>query len=187
MNEYGAWIRYLNGGPTGFIVIRAFDFTVPRDGLYDWTFSCDFDGIFSIDGTIIGDLRNVQTAFSDVQTGTTTLPAGEHKIQFQVLNRAEGAGVAIKLIEQDTGIQVWSTKDPIRSKIPYKYWQDVYAIPLDQGKYTYRSGKYLIKNTQPALGNYWGSYFSSDGSLFTVTADGFGNLDIKFNGRKYGS
>ena len=187
MNEYGAWIRYLNGGPTGFIVIRAFDFTVPRDGLYDWTFSCDFDGIFSIDGTIIGDLRNVQTAFSDVQTGTTTLPAGEHKIQFQVLNRAEGAGVAIKLVEQDTGIQIWSTKDPIRSKIPYKYWQDVYAIPLDQGKYTYRSGKYLIKNTQPALGNYWGSYFSSDGSLFTVTADGFGNLDIKFNGRKYGA
>jgi hypothetical protein len=78
---------------------------------------------------------------------------------------------------------------PVRTA--YRFWGEVYRIPLNQGAHTYRTGdlnpvsnlpKYLVKDSvmTETDGKPYGAFFEGQ-SMFTVRDDGAGNLTITFN------
>lgn len=85
-------------------------------------------------------------------------------------------------ITDSNGNSWWDTRRPRRTA--YAYWAEVYRIPLTQGKHLYKSGDYLVKTNDFALGKTYGSYCGNDdyvGSMFLVGDDGKGNVGVSMN------
>lgn len=192
---YGTWIRpsaYLDIeggkiGPVGYYVERTYKFTTPRSGLHTWTMASDNESYFTIDGGLVGDLRNVgyQQSYRTTHSGSVNLDAGEHTLTFYVINTGYAAAIALKIVDPASQ-EVWSTRFPIRIGFPYQNWQEVYRIPLTGIARIYQcNDEYCIKNSNAAAGQRWGYYFGTVGatanSMFTVTDDGSGNITIDMN------
>ena len=194
---YGTWIRpssYLDSeggkfGPFGTYVERTYKFTTTRAGTHTWTFSSDNEAYFTIDGALVGDLRDVgfDQSYRQAYTGTTpALSAGEHTLTFYVINTNGPAALALRILDLESQ-EVWSTRFPIRIGPVYENWQEVYRIPLTGNAQSYQcNDTYCIKNSNNVNGQRWGYYFGSPGttanSMFTVTDDGSGNITIAMNG-----
>jgi len=193
---YGTWIRpssYLDSeggkfGPFSTYVERTYKFTTTRAGTHTWTFSSDNEAYFTIDGALVGDLRDVgfDQSYRQAYTGTTpALSAGEHTLTFYVINTNGPAALALKILDSASQ-EVWSTRFPIRIGSPYQNWQEVYRIPLTGNAQSYQcNDTYCIKNSNNVNGKRWGYYFGDAGttanSMFTVTDDGSGNITIALN------
>lgn len=197
LKDYGSWVRPNSNNPTNINLFRYYKFNVPTTGRYTWEFAADSVGSFNIDG---GPQLNVTSGLSKSETGSITLAAGVHTVNFQILNSSASGSIAIAITTPD-GAQVWSTRTPVRASDPYHNWSEVYRIPLPSATTgtpaTYQSAFYCIKDTaaaRPDAGSEsvqftrWGDFFGTpngitDRSLFTVVDDGFGNLAITLNGK----
>jgi hypothetical protein len=87
-------------------------------------------------------------------------------------------------IKDDNGNSWWSTKTPRR--VAYQYWAEVYRIPLPTvaTRTTYNSKDYMVKVTDLALGQTYGSWCGTEkskGSLVILIDDGKGNITISMN------
>lgn len=185
LRAYGVWIdddSSGNGYPFNYHVKRSYIVELPADGTYTLTFAADSYATFTIDGTVVGDLTSDPNPYQVEHTESRTLTAGTHTLGFDVVNRDGPGRVAMRLVQSNTGRNVWSTILPVRAPNPFLYWSEVYRIPLTNGAFEYVSiTPYLIKNRQTAEGNAYGVYFGAVGSLLVVKDDGLGNLDISFN------
>ena len=181
LKTYGASIAYNAGAPAGIGVTRSYTFTANSTQVYNWSFAVADRGYFQIDGVLISDLRNSSSPNTQ-HTGQIYLTAGEHTVTFYMENDSPAGGIAIRIYDPISLVDQWSTIVPIRDTYAYRYWQEVYRVPLTQGAYVYNSKDYYIKDSKVAAGASYGSYFSN-GSIFTVTDDGGGNLDIRFNAK----
>jgi hypothetical protein len=192
---YGVWIRpssYQDAeggrfGPVGIYVERTYKFIVSTAGVHTWTMSSDNESYFTVDGALVGDLRNVgrDQSYKQQYTGSVNLTAGEHTLTFYVINTNGPAAIALRIVDT-VGLEVWSTRFPIRIGSVYQNWQEVYRIPLTGSAQSYQcNDTYCIKNSNNVNGQRWGYYFGSAGStansMFTVTDDGSGNITIALN------
>jgi hypothetical protein len=192
---YGVWIRpssYQDAeggrfGPVGIYVERTYKFIVSTSGLHTWTMSSDNESYFTVDGALVGDLRNVgrDQSYKREYTGSINLTAGEHTLTFYVINTNGPAAIALRIVDP-ASLEVWSTRFPIRIGSVYQNWQEVYRIPLTGSAQSYQcNDTYCIKNSNNVNGQRWGYYFGSAGStansMFTVTDDGIGNITIALN------
>ena len=193
---YGTWIRprsYLDIeggkiGPVGYYVERTYKFIVSTAGLHTWTMASDNESYFTIDGALVGDLREVgyQQSYRTTHSASINLTAGEHTLTFYVINTGYAAAIALRIVDT-ASLEVWSTRFPIRIGPVYENWQEVYRIPLTGSAQSYQcNDTYCIKNSNNVKGQRWGYYFGSPGttanSMFTVTDDGSGNITIAMNG-----
>ena len=192
---YGTWIRpssYLDAeggkiGPVNYYVERTYKFIVSTAGLHTWTMASDNESYFTIDGALVGDLRDVgyQQSYRTTHSGSVNLTAGEHTLTFYVINTGFAAAIALRIVDP-ASLEVWSTRFPIRIGSVYENWQEVYRIPLTGSAQSYQcNDTYCIKNSNNVNGQRWGYYFGSAGStansMFTVTDDGSGNITIALN------
>lgn len=192
---YGTWIRpssyqSVEGGqfgPYNIYVNRTYKFITTTAGSHTWTMASDNESYFTIDGALVGDLRNVgrDQSYKREYTGSVYLEAGEHTLTFYVINTNGPAAIALKIVDT-TSLEVWSTRFPIRIGPVYQNWQEVYRIPLTGAAQSYQcNDAYCIKNSNNVNGQRWGYYFGSPGttanSMFTVTDDGSGNITIAMN------
>jgi hypothetical protein len=148
----------------------------------------DNESYFTVDGSLVGDLRDVgrDQSYKREYTGSVNLTAGEHTLTFYVINTNGPAAIALRIVDT-TSLEVWSTRFPIRIGSVYQNWQEVYRIPLTGLAQSYQGNdSYCIKNSNNVNGQRWGYYFGSPGttanSMFTVTDDGSGNITIAMNG-----
>lgn len=187
-STYGVWPRSTDPGPyTEWY--RSYKIYAPNDGIYNWEFSVDNYGWFTIDGAVVGDIRNVGDSYKRSYVGSVSLTAGVHILTMYATNRASSGSnpgaIAITITKADDNQQIWSTLNAVRSNTPYIYWSEVYRIPLDRGAFTYQLKNYLIKAINPMYGggnisDFFGSGATA-GSMLSVTDDGFGNLTITMN------
>jgi len=186
LKDFGIWVNPMpNWPPNDVTVSRTHTITVPTTGNYNWSLAIDDTGWFDIDGTLVGDVRNEKYHFQVEHTGVTRLTAGNHTLTWHAVNTGRSrsgnpGSVGIRLKRASDGLVIWSTLNPVRATPAYRYWKEVYRIPLTLGKHTYRSKDYYIKYHSANIFTMYGSYFGSDGSFFTATDDGFGNISIAF-------
>lgn len=192
---YGVWIRpssYQDAeggrfGPVGTYIERTYKIIVSTAGVHTWTMASDNESYFTVDGALVGDLRNVgrDQSYKREYTGSINLTAGEHTLTFYVINTNGPAAIALRIVDT-ASLEVWSTRFPIRIGSVYENWQEVYRIPLTGLAQSYQcNDAYCIKNSNNVNGQRWGYYFGSAGStansMFTVTDDGSGNITIALN------
>lgn len=71
-----------------------------------------------------------------------------------------------------------------QSVVPYTYWNMVYRIPIPSSTTeiptSYKSADYLVKQSNIDYGFYFGDS-QTQGSIFLVDDDGFGNLQVRMN------
>jgi hypothetical protein len=183
LNDFGVWVNPDLVSPTDSLVNRSYTIQVPTSGNYAWSLAMDDYGWFDIDGTLVGDLRNMPNPYQVEHTGEVYLTAGTHELTWYVTNTKvgyTGASAAIRLKCASDNLVIWSTLTPVRSLPAYAYWREVYRIPLTLGAGTYRSKNHYIKYYGNTTMDSYGAFFGSDGSFFTATDDGVGNVGISF-------
>ena len=180
LNMYGVW-NVPNGG-TGSVSAwdtTASPYTVDAPHIsgsvtYYYQFSCDNSGYFYIDGAEIAGNAD----YVNPTAGTISLTPGRHSISWSIDNQGGPGAVGLRIYKAD-GTDIWSTLTPIgNSQTQIPYWLDLGRIQLDQGYRIYYSNSYYIRNS--GYGNYFG-VSSSQGSMFTIVDDGYGNLSIALN------
>lgn len=197
MQEYAVIIRpYEATNPINNYITIKYVFNVPTAGDYTWRFAVDNNGYFLIDGGIVGDLRSVGNGYSSFFEGVISLNEGDHTVTLNWINSGSPGSnnpgaIALAIRRTSDDLEIWSTIRAKRNNAtpPYRYWQEVYRIPLTEGAFTYQSKNYIIKGYNASYNdNYesapWGYYFGNGEksySLFTVTDDGFGNLSFSVN------
>jgi len=185
LRDFGVWVNPMpNQPPNDVTVSRTHTFNAPTSGNYNWSLAIDNNGWFDIDGQLVGDVRNQRRKFEVEHTGVTYLAAGNHTLTWHAVNTGRNksgnpGSAGIRLKRASDGLVIWSTLTPVRSTPAYRYWKEAYRIPLTLGAHTYRSRNYYIKY-HGAIATTYGSYFGSDGSFFTATDDGLGNISIAF-------
>lgn len=186
LKDYGVWPESRTESTINVQIVRTYTFEVPTTGTYQWEYSVDDVGTAKINGIITG--ASSYEGWRTSQKGTITLETGKtHTIELTMKNTGREAGVAFNLVNSATGASVWSTRVPLRSSAPYKYWAEVYRIPVDQAKIYYLKD-YSVKNIG-AVGNrsasyYFGNSAETSGSMLSISADANGNLSIFQNPRR---
>lgn len=194
LRDFGSWVKPLSNTPRDYVVTTKHKFTLPSATTINWEFTVDDYGYFAIDDVIVGDLRYTSAPYSSVYSGTWELAAGEHTISYAGWGIPRVNGFAIRL-SYPGGTEIWSTRTPVRTsnQLPYRYWAEVYRIPLDKGtSATYYSADYCVKYNASVLtvtantgriaikyGDVFGLNDSAR-SMFTVVDDN-GNLTISMN------
>jgi hypothetical protein len=173
LRTYGVWDNpggSPNGPYTWNTLGNPYTFDAPHTSgsvTYYYEFSADNSGYFYIDGaeiSINGDLTGSTT-------GSISLTPGRHTIAW-LIDNFDGPGALGLRIYSSNGTDIWSTLTPIGS-VPY--WLDYGRIFLDGSNRAYYSKDHYDRNLGLS-GNF--GVGSSNGSIFTVTDDGYGNLNI---------
>jgi hypothetical protein len=176
LRTYGVWANpggSPNGPYTWNTLGNPYTFDAPHtsgSATYYYEFSADNSGYFYIDGaeiSINGDLTSSVT-------GSISLTPGRHTISW-LIDNIDGPGALGLRIYSSNGTDIWSTLTPIGS-VPY--WLDYGRIFLDGANRAYYSKDSYIRNLGLS-GNF--GVGSSNSSMFTVTDDGYGNLNIALN------
>jgi hypothetical protein len=173
LRTYGVWANP-GGSPNGPYTWdtqgNPYTFDAPHTSgsvTYYYEFSADNSGYFYVDGTeisISGDLTGSTT-------GSISLTPGRHTIAW-LIDNIDGPGALGLRIYSSNGTDIWSTLTPIGS-VPY--WLDYGRIYLDGSNRAYYSKDSYVRNLGLS-GNF--GVGSSNSSMFTVTDDGYGNLNI---------
>jgi len=176
LRTYGVWANP-GGSPNGPYTWdtqgNPYTFDAPHTSgsvTYYYEFSADNSGYFYVDGTeisISGDLTGSIT-------GSISLTPGRHIIAW-LIDNIDGPGALGLRIYSSNGTDIWSTLTPIGS-VPY--WLDYGRIFLDGANRAYYSKDSYVRNLGLS-GNF--GVGSSNNSMFTVTDDGYGNLNIALN------
>jgi hypothetical protein len=195
---YGVTYRYHVTIPvTSSLVKRSYTFST-QAGTHSFNYAVDDNGYVEISNPNTGGFDVVfdgrtqikATNYNRINQGTWNAPiTGSYIVNLYSQNTGFPGAVAFRLINSATGLDVWSTRDPVRAA--YLNWAEVYRIPLNQGAYTYRTGelnptnnmyKYLVKDScmTNSDGKPYGAFFEGQ-SMFSVTDTGEGNLAITFN------
>jgi hypothetical protein len=199
-NDYSGWSSFLKSPTTGgygvtvawnrrlpitnIYIKRSYTITVPTAGSHTHNFSVDDYGYVEISNgsggfDVINDQRSGNSNWSRVNSGTWTAPtAGTYTLNLYFKNALRQGAVAFQLINDASQTTVWSTLTPVRTA--YRYWAEVYRVPLIQGAHTYQSIDHYVKDTAIADGYSYGNFFEGQ-SMFAVTDDGSGNLSVTFN------
>ena len=191
---HGTWINDSGYSPVGTWVSRSYTFYTPQAGNHTYRFAVDNLGYFTINGGVIADRSDpaLVGTYSPVSGSVYIDSPGNYALTIYMYNTDNGyydnvtnpGSVALE-INDPNGFTVWSTQTPVRSSTPYRYWNEVYRIPVD-GAVTLYSRDYLIKSGNSAGGNTYGSYFGEtgtalEGSMFVVSNDGSNNITITLN------
>ena len=195
---HGVWVNDSGWSPVGVFVPRTYSINSQSPGTYTYSFAADNQSYFTIDGTLIGDLRNAPITLTPDQ-GSFDLSAGNHTLTVYFYNADVGyydstdnPGSMALTITDPNGVVVWDSNFPIRrSYTAYQYWNEVCRIPLFDPPasgtlYYYYSKDYLIKNLSPLGGRSYGSYFGDSGSgaagsMFTVVQNFQNEITIRLN------
>ena len=181
---------------TSILIKRSYTFNA-ISGAHIFNYAVDDNGYVEISNPnsngfdIVFDGRGRGGAnFNSINSGSWSAPVtGIYTINLYSQNTGRPGAFAFQLYRQDTQEAVWSTRVPVRTA--YRFWGEVYRIPLNQGAHTYRTGdlnpvsnlpKYLVKDSvmTETDGKPYGAFFEGQ-SMFTVRDDGAGNLTITFN------
>jgi hypothetical protein len=177
LNTYGVWILPGGGSFRPGSFANTYNFTVPSDGTYWWSYSVDNYGSIYIDGQLQGSFAN----YPSYDQGTIYLTAGSHTITITAANTGSPGSVGATITgSQDLVNIYWSTRVPVRTTPAYQYWGEAYRIPLTLGAATYQSKDYCVKKTDLAAGTNYGPR-AATGSICTVSDNGTGNLSITIN------
>ena len=180
LNMYGVW-NVPNGGTGG---VSAWDttsspytFDAPHTSgsvTYYYQFSCDNSGYFYIDGGEIAGNGD----YANATQGSISLAPGRHNISWSIDNQGGPGAMGLRIYQAD-GTDIWSTLNPIgNNQTAIPYWLDLGRMQIDGSNRTYYSKYFYIRNS--GYGNYFG-VSSAQGSMFTITDDGYGNLNIALN------
>ena len=186
---YGVCYRYHTTMPvTASFVKRSYTFTA-QAGAHSFGYAVDDNGYVEISNPntsgfdVVFDARGRgRSNYNQVNQGSWTAPVtGTYTINLYSQNTGYPGAVAFQLYNQSTGLEVWSTRVPVR--VAYTNWAEVYRIPLNQGATTYYSKNYIVKDS--AITGYdgkpYGDFFEGQ-SIFSVQdRNGDGNLTITFN------
>lgn len=188
LNTYGVWVDTDNTKPNGVFMTRTFKFTVATGGTYGYQFAVDNEGWFDIDGqAVLGNQG--PNVFASSTVGSVYISAGDHTITLHMQNDGTvGAtnygGIGLN-IYNGRFVSIWNTKDNAVTTNAYQYWQEVYRIPIaaDGTQRTFYNAPYCVKDVGAVNGTRWSDYFgtlgdASQGSMFSITDDGVGNLSI---------
>jgi len=197
---HGVWINDSGWSPVDVYVARTFTFTVTTGGTHTYRFAADNLAYFTIEGTVIGDLRyptNGDRTTPDPVQDTFQLTTGVKTLTIYFYNENNGypdnvnnPGSLALTITGPTGLTVWDSNQPVRTGyVPYQYWNEVYRIPLytsTSSPATYYSKDYIIKNLCPLNKYSYGYYFgdtgsAEQGSMFTVTQSTLNDITITLN------
>jgi hypothetical protein len=181
---------------TNILIKRSYTFNA-RSGVHTFDYAVDDNGYVEISNPNSGGFDVVfdgrgrgRANFQNVNSGSWSAPVtGVYTINLYSQNTGGPGAFAFRLDRQDTQEAVWNTRVPVRTA--YRYWGEVYRIPLNQGAHTYRTGeldtvsnlpKYLVKDSvmTETDGKPYGAFFEGQ-SMFTVRDDGTGNLTITIN------
>jgi hypothetical protein len=190
LNTYGVWVDTNNTQPNGNFMTRSFKFNCPVGQNYGYQFAVDNEGWFDIDGqAVLGNQGPNTIASSSI--GSVYISAGDHVITLHMKNNgaisaSNYAGIGLN-IYNGRFVSIWNTKDNAVTSNAYLYWQEVYRIPIaaDGTQRTFYNAPYCVKDTGAVNGARWSDYFGtqgdvSQGSIFSVTDDGTGNLSINW-------
>ena len=195
---HGVWVNDSGWSPVGVFVPRTYSINSQSPGTHTYTFAADNQAYFTIDGILIGDLRNNSITLTPYQD-SFDLSAGNHTLTVYFYNADVGyydstnnPGSMALTITDPNGVVVWDSNLPVRTGYTaYQYWNEVCRIPLYDSTATdaiYYSKNYLIKNLSPLNGYSYGSYFGytgsiQEGSMFTVIQDPYNNITIALNAK----
>lgn len=184
------WGRPYYAGRNPNLVYLHYTINCPASDTYTIDFGMSYaTGFCTIDGNIVVDLRTNQ--FYSINSNTIFLGAGQHTLSIAYVGR-EGFGLcnlALRMTGSGGG-EVWTTRYPLRSAAPFRYWSEVYRIPIyaNGSVMVHQSANYRLKTTRMIeagqTGYAWGDFCGSNeraGSMFTVVDDGSGNLIIELN------
>ena len=162
LRNYGVWYTDLSKTLNEY-----YTFLVRDPGQMNVAF--DFDAATAsllIDGSIVRTTAG---------TSYPTLTAGLHTVTIVATSHNKGtASVAVR-ITNSNGYDVWNTLDPM---VPT--WAEVGRITLTGAAQTYQVPPNLY-NGNVGYNQTFASYFSN-GSIISVTDNGYGELTIKLNG-----
>lgn len=188
LNTYGVWVDTDNTKPNGTFMTRSFKFTCPAGANYGYQFAIDNEGWFDIDGqAVLGNQG--PNVFASSTVGSVYISAGEHVITLHMKNvgtagASNYGGIGLN-IYNGRFVSIWNTKDNAVTSGAYRYWQEVYRIPIaaDGTQRTFYNAPYCVKDVGAVNGTRWSDYFgtlgdASQGSMFSITDDGVGNLSI---------
>ena len=166
---------------------RSYTFNAKTSGNYSWSFCVDDSGWVEI-STVDGLYSTGGGSYGYPATGSVYLTAGNHILNIFVRNTGRPGQIAFLLTDDSDSSTAWSTLVPRR--VAYQGWMEVYKIVLDQGTYTYQSANYLVKDSGMVFdpsdyygGLSYGSFFTN-GSMFAISDDGNGNIQITFGTKK---
>jgi hypothetical protein len=182
--------RYYYAGRNPNLVYLHYTINCPANDTYTIEFGMSYaTGFCTIDGNIVVDLRTNQ--FYSINSNTIFLGAGQHTLSIAYVGR-EGFGLcnlALRMTGSGGG-EVWTTRYALRSAAPFRYWSEVYRIPIyaNGSVMVHQSANYRLKTTRMIeagqTGYAWGDFCGTNeraGSMFTVIDDGSGNLVIELN------
>jgi hypothetical protein len=195
---YGVWVNDSGWSPVSVFVPRTYTISSQSPGTHTYTFAADNQAYFTIDGILIGDLRNNSITLTPYQD-SFYLSAGNHTLTVYFYNTDVGyydstnnpGSMALTIVDP-YGRSIWDSNQPVRTAYTaYQYWNEVCRIPLYDSTATdaiYYSKDYLIKNLSPLNGYSYGSYFGytgsvQEGSMFTVIQDPYNNITVALNAK----
>lgn len=209
LNQYGSWPTVNGGGGHQSTFDLTYTVNMPAAGYYASKLAGVSTSVLYVNGNQISttsDPKGVVTTNCYLNAGNntiriiTTSAGGRDKVvgYWTVYKTPDGVevkrewteevpgvpwlgSVAVTLTDSNGNLR-WSTRHPVRTA--YAYWAEVCRIPLTQGKHLYKSGDYLVKTNDFAMGRNYGSWLGINeyaGSAFIVVDDGNGNITISMN------
>lgn len=187
LNTYGVWVRPASIEPSNVYINRNYQVVFPSSGTYSWQLSVDFEGYVKVGGQLLGNVGLLEP-WKTVQTGDIQISTVSQTIELWMKSKLSTAGIAFRIYKKDSGEEVWNTRYPVRSEAyPYRYWTEVYRIPIGNTAVTYKSKNHILKDygmvKDLGLAKNYGKFFGAIGSVlyesvFAVTNDSFGNLAV---------
>jgi len=209
LNAYGSWPTVNGGGGHQSTFDLTYTINVPVAGNYTTQLSGVSTSVLFINGnqiSIASDPKSSITKTCYLNAGTNTIriitsSAGGKDAKpgfWTSYKTADGVevkrewtpdvvgipwlgSVGVTIVDSNGNLR-WSTRYPVRNA--YTYWAEVSRIPLTQGSHVYKSGDYLVKTNDFALGFNYGHWLGTDdfkGHTFVVADDGRGNIVISMN------
>jgi len=209
LKQYGSWPTVNGGGGHQSTFDLTYTFTAPIAGYYTTQFcsvgtsslhvngnqiSTSADRTTPVAGSCylnagVNTVRIIATSAGgrDLVPGYWTIYKYEDGTEQKRVYTAEVPGIPwlgsfAATIKDSNGYTWWDTRRPVRTAYPY--WAEVYRIPLTQGAHLYKSGNYLVKTNDFALGKNYGAWLGRnefEGHAYVVIDDGNGNLNISIN------
>lgn len=174
--------KYLNYG-----------FNCPSGGNYIIELGLSADnGYCQIDGNLAIDLRGGGNSYA-INSTVQYLGAGFHSIDI-IFTGGVFCAIAARITRQSDNLEIWSTRRPLRTSAPFRWWSEVYRMPIyaNGTAVVHQSANWHMKSTRmieaDQTGYRWGDYCGDGaraGSMFTVIDDGYGNLTIELNSPRF--
>lgn len=183
------WGQYRYAGFNPNTVYLNYTINCPAADTYTIEFGMSrATGFCTVDGNLVVDLRNNEVYAQN--SGSIYLGAGQHTLTIAYIGQNDYLCILALRMTGSGGGEVWTTRYPMRTALPFRYWSEVYRIPIyaNGTVMVHQSANYRLKATRMIeagrSGYTWGDRCGVNersGSMFTAIDDGSGNLVVELN------